>query len=246
MDCGAFGKAPFVAARCAFTPGAGGCKGGSGGLAYGRGRRSRCVYTKTGRRRKSSVLTGRAAPLANTILTNCALTAASWLLREGTRFNDRCVGRSGDVGLEERIALFAQDGDLIADCREIWSLIGPEAGPHRRASSGSNMPRSGEVGREIGADKLDELTAPDHSLYRGQIFEPRRSGLGRDRRPLCRRRRRGRRLADHALRRHFGGRAGGARHPHPRACRRSRADDPARQGADPGDDPRGRRLLRPL
>jgi methyl-accepting chemotaxis protein len=63
----------------------------------------------------------------------------------------------GDVGLEERIALFAQDGDLIADCREIWSLIGPEADRISR-QFWVQYARSGEVGREIGADKLDELT----------------------------------------------------------------------------------------
>ncbi|HVQ06923.1 MAG TPA: methyl-accepting chemotaxis protein [Allosphingosinicella sp.] len=68
------------------------------------------------------------------------------------------TGQSGDVGLEERIALFAQDGDLIADCREIWSLIAPEADKISR-QFWIQYARSGEVGREIGADKLDELTA---------------------------------------------------------------------------------------
>jgi methyl-accepting chemotaxis protein len=65
--------------------------------------------------------------------------------------------RGEDVRLEGRIELFAQDGDLIADCREIWSLIEPERDQVAR-QFWIQYGRSSEVGKEIGAEKLDELT----------------------------------------------------------------------------------------
>ncbi len=67
------------------------------------------------------------------------------------------TGRSEDVRLEGRIELFAADGDLVADAREIWSLIGPESDKIARMFW-VQYARSSEVTQEIKGDKLDELT----------------------------------------------------------------------------------------
>jgi methyl-accepting chemotaxis protein len=67
------------------------------------------------------------------------------------------AGPGDEVRLEGRIELFAQDGDLIADAREIWSIIGDDAGRIAR-QFWVQYGRSHEV-KAISEEKLDELTA---------------------------------------------------------------------------------------
>jgi methyl-accepting chemotaxis protein len=65
-------------------------------------------------------------------------------------------GRSEDVSLEGRIAMFAQNGDLAADAREIWSLISDEKEKVAR-EFWVQYSRSDEV-EEINDEKLAILT----------------------------------------------------------------------------------------
>lgn len=66
-------------------------------------------------------------------------------------------GPNGEVRLEQRIALFAQDDDLVGTAREIWAIVEPEAESISR-QFWVQYARSGEVSREISAGKLEELT----------------------------------------------------------------------------------------
>src|ERR1043165_162096 len=66
-------------------------------------------------------------------------------------------GTGSEVRLEGRISLFGQDEDLVAAAREIWEIIAPEADSISR-QFWVQYSRAGEGGREIGPDKLDELT----------------------------------------------------------------------------------------
>jgi methyl-accepting chemotaxis protein len=64
----------------------------------------------------------------------------------------------GEVDIHGRISLFDMEGNLAAESREIWALIGE----HRDAISRQfwvHYGRSSEIKRPIGAEKLDELTA---------------------------------------------------------------------------------------
>jgi len=79
-----------------------------------------------------------------------------------------------EVKLEGRIELFAWDGDLIADAREIWALIGPESDKVAR-QFWVQYGRSSEVTDEIGEAKLDELTqriVPYIATKYGNLADP--------------------------------------------------------------------------
>jgi methyl-accepting chemotaxis protein len=62
------------------------------------------------------------------------------------------------VTIDGRIAMFAPDGDLVADCREIWTLIEPIKAKIAR-QFWVQYARSPEVKTEIGPEKLDALSA---------------------------------------------------------------------------------------
>jgi methyl-accepting chemotaxis protein len=64
---------------------------------------------------------------------------------------------SESVTIAGRIALFAPEGDLAADCREIWTLIAPIKEKIAR-QFWIQYARSPEVRDEIGPEKLDALT----------------------------------------------------------------------------------------
>ena len=67
-------------------------------------------------------------------------------------------GKGQNIAFEKRLALFAGDSDLVADCREIWSLI--EHGKEEIARQfWVQYSRSEDVARKIEGAKLDELTA---------------------------------------------------------------------------------------
>ncbi len=68
------------------------------------------------------------------------------------------IGHKDEAELKDRIALFEVDGDLETECREIWSLIEPEADKTAR-QFWVQYARSPEVKTPISPDKLDELTA---------------------------------------------------------------------------------------
>ena len=63
----------------------------------------------------------------------------------------------GEVSIVGRYALFDGDGNLAAECREIWTLVEPKAERVARAFWACYA-QSGEVARPIAADKMDELT----------------------------------------------------------------------------------------
>jgi methyl-accepting chemotaxis protein len=65
-------------------------------------------------------------------------------------------GRSDDVSLDRRIELFAQEGDLVADAREIWELVGDEKDRIAR-QFWVQYSRSDEV-EDISEEKLAVLT----------------------------------------------------------------------------------------
>jgi len=67
------------------------------------------------------------------------------------------AGTGSEVRLEGRISLFGQDEDLVAAAREIWAIIAPEVDSVSR-QFWIQYSRAGEAGREIGEDKLEELT----------------------------------------------------------------------------------------
>src|SRR5205085_8184644 len=62
-----------------------------------------------------------------------------------------------EVLIEGRISLFGQGEDLAGAAREIWAIVGPEAESVAR-QFWVQYARAGEGGREIGPDKLEELT----------------------------------------------------------------------------------------
>jgi methyl-accepting chemotaxis protein len=66
------------------------------------------------------------------------------------------AGKGHSVALDKRIALFAGEGDLVADCREIWSLIEPGKEAIAR-QFWVQYSRSDDVARKIEGDKLDQL-----------------------------------------------------------------------------------------
>jgi methyl-accepting chemotaxis protein len=63
---------------------------------------------------------------------------------------------TGEVRVEDRIALFDPGGRLAGDCAEIWSLIRDEAPAIARAFW-ARYARSPEIVQPIGEDKLDDL-----------------------------------------------------------------------------------------
>jgi methyl-accepting chemotaxis protein len=67
------------------------------------------------------------------------------------------VATGSEVRLEGRISLFGQDEDLAGAAREIWAIVGSEVESIAR-QFWVQYARAGEGGREIGPDKLAELT----------------------------------------------------------------------------------------
>ena len=83
-------------------------------------------------------------------------------------------GKGQGISYEKRLALFAADSDLVADCREIWELI-----VHGREDIARQFwiqySRSEDVARKIEGDKLDELTArivPYLAAKYGNLSDP--------------------------------------------------------------------------
>jgi len=66
-------------------------------------------------------------------------------------------GRDDEIGLSERIALFDPEGTLVADCREIWSLIEPEKVEVAR-QFWLEYARAPNLPFELDDAKIDELT----------------------------------------------------------------------------------------
>jgi methyl-accepting chemotaxis protein len=66
------------------------------------------------------------------------------------------TGQLDEIALHDRIALFDADGNLEANCREIWGLIEPHKKDIARAYW-EQYARSPEISRPIGPDKIDEL-----------------------------------------------------------------------------------------
>ncbi|MEA3031752.1 MAG: hypothetical protein QOJ53_874 [Sphingomonadales bacterium] len=66
-------------------------------------------------------------------------------------------GGSNGVELAGRLGLFAGEGDIVADCREIWAIIAPEKERIAR-QFWIQYSRSDEVTRKIDDGKLDDLT----------------------------------------------------------------------------------------